>query len=109
MSSPPMQSNARSRAKKSAKRNDKRAFETLTALVASWPERGERSAIVEFTRNGSATLSYEELTDRVTRLAHGLRACGVGRGDRVALHGPNSSEWIVSYFAIVTAGAVAVP
>ncbi len=109
MSSPPMQTNARRRAKKSAERNGKHAFETLTELVANWPERGERSAIVEFTRSGSATVSYEELTDRITRVAHGLRACGIGGGDRVALLGPNNPEWIVAYFAIVTAGAIAVP
>jgi 1-acyl-sn-glycerol-3-phosphate acyltransferase len=42
MSSPPIESNARSRAKKSAERNGKHAFDTLTALVARWPGRGEQ-------------------------------------------------------------------
>src|SRR6185503_14628405 len=40
---------------------------------------------------------------------HGLRACGIGKGDRVALLGPSNPQWIVAYFAIVTAGAIAVP
>jgi long-chain acyl-CoA synthetase len=85
------------------------ACDTLSALVATLPARGERNAVVAFSRGSTVTLSYARLADSITRIARGLRALGVGRGDRVALLGPNRPEWIVAYFAIVTAGAVAVP
>jgi len=94
---------------KSAETNGTDALDTLAALVATLRGRGDRSAIVAFKNNRSVTLSYRELADRITRVAHGLRARGIGGGDRVALLGPSSPEWIVAYFAIVAAGAVAVP
>lgn len=45
------------------------------------------------------------------RLARGLVARGVAKGDRVAIHLPGVAllEWIVAYAAIHKAGAVAVP
>ena len=39
-------------------------------------------------------------------LAHGLRALGVGRGDRVALCLPNSADAVLGIFATLKAGAV---
>jgi long-chain acyl-CoA synthetase len=90
-------------------RNDPRANETLAALVATFASRGEHNAVIAFVRDGTRTLSYVQLAESIARIARGLRAHGVGGGERVALLGPNSLEWIAAYFAIVTAGAVAVP
>jgi fatty-acyl-CoA synthase len=53
--------------------------------------------------------SYRELDEAAVRLANGLRGLGVGRGDRVALLGRNSVEWVVTYFAAAKAGAILVP
>ena len=64
----------------------------------------DRPAIVAEGR----TLSYRELNDRANRLAHALRAHGVGRGDRVALYLPNIPAFAVCYQAALKVGAVAV-
>ncbi|MGH2450659.1 MAG: long-chain-fatty-acid--CoA ligase [Candidatus Limnocylindria bacterium] len=53
--------------------------------------------------------SYRELEEAAVRLANGLRGIGVRRGDRVALLGRNSVEWVVTYFAAAKAGAILVP
>ncbi|MGH2377879.1 MAG: class I adenylate-forming enzyme family protein [Candidatus Limnocylindria bacterium] len=53
--------------------------------------------------------TYRELNEAATRLANGLLALGVERGDRVALFGRNSVEWVVAYFAAAKAGAILVP
>ena len=53
--------------------------------------------------------SYAGFLDEVDVCARALHACGVGRGDRVALHGPNSSCWMLCFFAVNKIGAVAVP
>jgi long-chain acyl-CoA synthetase len=84
-------------------------FETLAGLAASFARRGTHRALVAFRRDGSDTLSYAQLAELIAATAQGLLASGIGRGDRVALLGPNSLEWVVASLGIVTAGAVAVP
>ena len=51
----------------------------------------------------------DELWDRVGRLAHGLAARGVRRGDRVALLLPNGPAFVTGFLAIAQLGAVVVP
>ncbi|MER6176938.1 class I adenylate-forming enzyme family protein [Streptosporangium sp. NPDC001681] len=66
---------------------------------------GDRVAIVD----GPTRYTYRDLRDRVDRAAAGLRALGVGKGDRVAIWLPNRVEWAVAFFGAVHAGAVVVP
>jgi long-chain acyl-CoA synthetase len=58
---------------------------------------------------GEARLSYAELEAAANRLAHGLRAAGIGRGDRVALCCPNLPAFPIAYYATLKLGAVLVP
>ena len=51
----------------------------------------------------------EELRRDMLRAAGALRALGVGRGDRVAVVGLNSTRYLVADVAIGLAGAVSVP
>jgi acyl-CoA synthetase (AMP-forming)/AMP-acid ligase II len=56
---------------------------------------------------GDERLTFADL-DRVSeRLAHGLVAHGIGKGDRVALAMRNCPAWIVGYMAVLKAGGVA--
>jgi fatty-acyl-CoA synthase len=55
------------------------------------------------------TVSYGDLAHRSVRLARGLIASGVRRGERVALVLPNGTDMIAARFAVARAGAVAVP
>ncbi|KOX20541.1 AMP-dependent synthetase [Saccharothrix sp. NRRL B-16348] len=57
----------------------------------------------------SGQLTYAELAVRVTRLAHRLRAAGVGPGDRVAYLGPNHPSFVETMFAAHVLGAIFVP
>ena len=56
-------------------------------------------------------MSYGQWESRSNAVARGLAAAGVGRGDRVALFAGNDSAplYQVGYFAVLKAGAVAVP
>ena len=54
-------------------------------------------------------LSYREAYDRIMRGAALLASKGVKAGDKVLLNGKNSPDWAIAYFAIMAAGAVAVP
>jgi long-chain acyl-CoA synthetase len=58
---------------------------------------------------GGERLSYQEVWDRSARVAGGLRAAGINRGDRVAIRLANGNAWALAFFGIELLGAVAVP
>jgi acyl-CoA synthetase (AMP-forming)/AMP-acid ligase II len=55
---------------------------------------------------GGRRFSYAQTDDRATRLAHVLRAQGVGEGDHVALHLYNGVEYLEAMLAAFKLGAV---
>jgi acetoacetyl-CoA synthetase len=50
--------------------------------------------------------TWERLRDETARIAHGLRALGVGAGDRVVAYMPNIPETVAALFATASLGAV---
>ena len=72
-------------------------------------DRGSREAVVEFVEGRRVALSFRELNDRVNRLVHGLRARGIHQGDRVAILGGNTSEFLICLWSCFKGGFVAVP
>ena len=54
-------------------------------------------------------ITYSDLDNAVNITANGLIDSGIGNDSKVAIICENRPEWIVSYLAIVTAGAVAIP
>jgi long-chain acyl-CoA synthetase len=66
---------------------------------------GDKTALI----SGDRRLGFNELDRLAGRAARGLRRLGVGPGDRVTLHAPNSWEWVVAYHAILRLGAVVNP
>ena len=78
--------------------------------LGSWTRRRARMTPAKpaLVQDG-VPMSYAELHLAATRLAHGLRARGIERGDRVAFLGMNSIEMVLMMFATAKLGAVAVP
>jgi fatty-acyl-CoA synthase len=68
--------------------------------------RGTEPALI--TEDGEQW-TYERLADAVHATAAFLTERGVGRGDRVALMGMNSAEYVAAVLAVYRLGAVAVP
>lgn len=64
------------------------------------------TAIVDLA---GSSVTYEELWERAARVAAGLAGRGIEPGDRVAIALPNGLEWVVAFWGIQLAGAVAVP
>jgi long-chain acyl-CoA synthetase len=65
---------------------------------------------LSWLRDGSwHHLSTAALRDLVRRTALGLHAFGLNPGDRVALLGPSSPQWLIADRAILAAGGVSVP
>jgi len=55
-----------------------------------------------------AKLTYREMDQLTDRLAAGLAARGINKGDRVAIFMPNSPQFIIAFFGILKAGGVVV-
>ncbi|MCP5372729.1 MAG: AMP-binding protein [Hyphomicrobiales bacterium] len=78
------------------------AESSLTDLLAGLP------AAATALWCGESTWTFGDLDRAVRRAAAGLRALGIGPGDRVALWLPNTPEWYVLFLALARLGAVAV-
>ncbi|MCD2195347.1 AMP-binding protein [Actinomycetospora endophytica] len=84
---------------------------TLTDLLAEQCARDPaRTWLVFEDREGTVSeWSYGQFADDVARVAGGLRGLGVARGDRVLLHLRNCPEFLLTWFAAASIGAVMVP
>jgi HIP---CoA ligase len=81
-------------------------WRTIPELVSSAADRfGDAEAVVD----GPLRLTYVELADRIRCASGAFAEFGVGKGDRIAVWAPNSAEWIIAAFGLMTAGAVLVP
>lgn len=64
-----------------------------------------RAAILYFGNR----LTYAQLSTLANRFAVGLQKLGIAKGDRVAVALPNIPQYLIAYFGVLRAGAVAVP
>lgn len=58
---------------------------------------------------GRKKISYKKLDDLTNSIAAGLVVMGIKKQDRIAIFLDNCPEFIISYFSIFKAGAIAVP
>ncbi|WP_368680333.1 long-chain-fatty-acid--CoA ligase (plasmid) [Rhodococcus opacus] len=64
------------------------------------------SQVIDYSNSTRRKSTFREVASESDRLAAGLRALGVGRGDRVATLGWNTREHLAAYFAIPRIAAV---
>ncbi|GLZ12048.1 AMP-binding protein [Actinomadura sp. NBRC 104425] len=62
-----------------------------------------------FLHDGDDTLTFGRFDELADRVAAGLLARGVRRGDRIGLLGPNTAQWLAVFFGAARIGAVVVP
>src|ERR1035437_991273 len=82
----------------------------MTYPTTTLPQLLEQTAVKSSSATAlvyfGTTISYEQLQDHVNRLAAGLQALGVEKGDRVALMMPNCPQFVISFFGALRAGAI---
>jgi long-chain acyl-CoA synthetase len=76
-------------------------------LRASVERDASATALLEVGADNEIT--YGRLWDRSARVAGGLAAAGVARGDRVAIRLGNGIDWVLAFFGAQLLGAVVVP
>jgi long-chain acyl-CoA synthetase len=74
-------------------------------LVHQFLRSSRHGALID----GSDTYSYRALSQEAARIAAGLRDDGIADGDRVVVLANNSSEFIVTYLALLIVGAIVIP
>ena len=77
--------------------------DALENAAAQW---GANLALV--SRHQGIRWTWTELNAQVDRIAAGLLAQGVAKGDRVGIWAPNCAEWTVTQFATAKIGAILV-
>lgn len=56
-----------------------------------------------------ATLQYNDVARKIEKIHIAMEGAGIQPGDKIAICGRNSAHWAVTFLAIITYGAVAVP
>ncbi len=75
-------------------------------MVLSATDRfGDAEAVVD----GPLRLTFAQVVERIRCAAGAFADLGVDKGDRIAIWAPNSAEWIIAAFGLLTAGGVLVP
>jgi long-chain acyl-CoA synthetase len=81
-----------------------RAGSVINHIVAMPPAAGHR---ITFQRlDGAVTMTLAELYETAGRVARGLRAIGIGPGDRIGIVAANSPEWVLLDLAALRLKAV---
>ncbi|HLJ44854.1 MAG TPA: class I adenylate-forming enzyme family protein [Bryobacteraceae bacterium] len=88
------------------KRYDDRPASLIEMLRATVDRNPANEAIVEI---GGPRINYSALWDRASRIAGGLRADGIERGDRVAIRLANGLDWCLAFWGSLMSGAIVVP
>ncbi len=72
------------------------------SIVSNW----DFDALTDYK---GATLQFKDVARKIEKIHIMLEQTGIRKGDKVALCGRNSAHWGVSFLAVLTYGAVAVP
>jgi fatty-acyl-CoA synthase len=73
----------------------------LDEITRKYPDR---DALIYSDRD--LKYSYRELNSRVDRLAKGMLAMGIGKGDHVGIWATNVPDWLIIFYATARIGAV---
>ena len=78
-------------------------------LEKSVQKYGSNTYILEKKTDRYEGLTYKETQEQVYKVAAGLLALGIKKGDRIALLSESRTDWVISELGVMHAGAVSVP
>ncbi|MDE6437117.1 MAG: AMP-binding protein [Muribaculaceae bacterium] len=87
---------------------DEAPYTDLLAIYqTSFAENFSLPALTDYV--SGKTLTYGDMARRIARLHMFFELVGVQRGDKIALLGRNTPNWVIAFMATLTYGAVVVP
>jgi len=79
-------------------------------ICDKWADQGKRPALIYEDENGRVVrYTFRDLKNLSNKLANGLKAFGIGIGDRLGILLPQCPETAISHIAAYKVGAVAIP
>ncbi|WP_336959173.1 long-chain fatty acid--CoA ligase [Sphingobium aquiterrae] len=78
---------------------------SLPDMLAATTARAPDNPLIDFM---GRKFSYADVLDGARRVACGLQAMGVEKGDRVGLYLPNVPHYVAAYYGILMAGGIVV-
>jgi len=85
-------------------------MQTIPRLFLRLTDTYKKPALLLYKKDGRfVSLSTAEVREEVERIALGLRGLGVAPGDKVILLAENGPWWVMTDYAILSLGAIAVP
>ncbi len=82
---------------------------TLIGILMHAAERPAARAMMVKEAGRWRDISAQELYSAVAALSRSMQACGIAKGDRIALLSENRPEWAFTDYAALALGAVVVP
>ncbi len=79
----------------------------LTIYRQSWIDNFSLPALTDY--GSGKTLTYGEMARRIARLHLFYKQLGIRPGDKIALLGKNTTNWVIDFMGTITYGAVIVP
>ena len=77
----------------------------IVLLEKAFETYAERDALIYLGK----TFSYAKLKELIDRFATGLSDLGIKKGDAVMIYLPNTPQFVISFFALLKMGVIAVP
>ena len=94
------------------KKKSERIFEPVSCakdLIENLAKHGDKVALKYLAgRNAYETKTYAEFVSLIKNEIAGLYAAGLA-GERIAIIGDTSVQWLATYIAVLTSGGVAIP
>ncbi|HUI30813.1 MAG TPA: long-chain fatty acid--CoA ligase [Candidatus Acidoferrales bacterium] len=87
-------------------------FTTLTEMFERLSKKyaGTGREVYRYKLDGRYVgITYDEFYEKVELFAHGLKAVGIKRGDRISILSENRPEWPITDLASLSLGAIDVP
>jgi len=82
---------------------------SVVEYLNNFLQPGHECAYVQHRGYRTVRWSYQQVAEVAFRFARELEERGIGKGERVLLWGPNSAEWVASFFGCALRGVIVVP